>query len=1710
MPNWKKLIHSGSNAILASLFVENNITASSNISASGFISASSFNATPGTTNQLTSSYAITASYADNAGVTSLYEAGDGAGSIQPVANNNNASGTCSTIGGGRDNIASGTDSTIGGGDDHDAIGNCSTVGGGFCNKAYDDHSTIAGGCKNSVQGDFTFIGGGCSNTVSSSFASILVGRRNYVYGRCSTISGGYRNCIMQGADNSSITAAGSLNIICSPNSHIGGGYGNVISGSNTATIGGGQGNNIYQTNYGGTVGGGRQNKICPTAAGANATDSTISGGYRNCIFGQTNTIGGGQLHEISGSANFIGGGNDHCIKSIAFNSILGGQQNQIFGNYYGTIGGGLQHRICGVNNNASTISGGYRNCVHDSCATVGGGRQNEACENSSTVGGGYLNCAAGNCSTVGGGCLNTAGENAATIAGGKGNTASACYSTVGGGCNNNIDGTNTCCSTIAGGRGNTISGDTKNSTIGGGIASSITSGHAHLIAGGTTNTIADSGGASVVVGGSSNSISGTHGMNFIGGGTGNCVNGSCLNVIVGGTSNCSAGKRNFIGGGQNNCTVDACSAVVGGLSNCVPGKFSSIVTGKNNTVSGLYSGILAGENNSISHNCSFIIGSDLTSDAACTTYVNNLNVSGSLAIPGFTNVSASLALMQYQPGDGVGSIVPIANSNTTAGNCAKIGGGNSNSAASCFTFIGGGENNNIAIGIYGSIVGGKDNTITRAAGSGGAYSFIGGGTDNCSCANYGVVGGGCSNHLDNNTYASSVVGGQDNHIEKSCYSFIGGGKDNCIKETTATANDYNTIVGGLGHLMRDNCNPDVAPIYSFIGGGQCHEINSVCFGSILGGTSNDILGESHLSTIAGGNTNKITNCSQQSFIGGGNTNCISGSHNAVIGGGCENVLGTHTFNDSDLSIIGGGYRNCINGIKYSGILGGKNNTFVSCNLNPTFIIGSDICVNKAGTTATGGCMTFVNNLCAWGTDGTDGTIRACKITQTGETAIEFKKMKSGDSDPIEVESDLQITTGKAIKGASPIVFADTANITASMNSGTFTHPAIIASGSEAIQATGSVGILGVLAIPGFTNVSASLAAAGNVSTSGTPANNQLSVFTNSDTIEGDSDLTYNSSTKLLSAPTASFDHLIVSQVISSSVINTSGSNIFGDEATDTQTLNGSVILNNLQNQASEATALMINGSNVVGTRQLGSNAFTNTTIGTTTGNLTVDATTLQLNTGTIFNGSATRNISAKTAAITEAGTGLATSAQIYTFVTGLGYNSGTVTSVGTNTGLSGTVTTSGNLSLALADLADMTQAWDNSADEFIVLDGGTQKRKLSSEIFGSNAFTSTSIPTAVTDLSDVSSAGSGQIITTTERNAISSNTSQISTNTSQISTNTSNISTNTSTLGEKAGNGENSDITELTGLTTALSVGQGGTGLTSLTATYIPYGNGASAFKSSPALAFNETNKQLILTGINSAGNSPLSLVNVLEGGESDITALILDSSNHVVKKDLGSNAFNSTNFLTSLSGAVLTSGNQSAAGTKTFTGQIVIGANGSISAPMIRFPGSSTNTGFYSSNPDEISITRAGSQAFKFDANGLQVLLSGTSQFSGHLRAHCLGVGGAAPGTSGEIWAYGDVVANYSSDKRLKKNIKPISGALDKLSTISGVEFDWIEKEEVHSHKGHDVGVIAQEVEKVLPEVVATRDNGYKAVNYEKIVPLLIEAIKDLKAEVDELKKSK
>ena len=129
---------------------------------------------------------------------------------------------------------------------------------------------------------------------------------------------------------------------------------------------------------------------------------------------------------------------------------------------------------------------------------------------------------------------------------------------------------------------------------------------------------------------------------------------------------------------------------------------------------------------------------------------------------------------------------------------------------------------------------------------------------------------------------------------------------------------------------------------------------------------------------------------------------------------------------------------------------------------------------------------------------------------------------------------------------------------------------------------------------------------------------------------------------------------------------------------------------------------------------------------------------------------------------------------------------------------------------------------------------------------------------------------------------------------------------------------------------------------------------------------------------------------------------------------------------------------------------------------------------------------------------------IGGDLEVSGSLTTGIGTISGGGLSINGSITATGDITAYYSSDERLKDNVSPIINALSKVKQIGGYEFDWNNDSE---HSGHDVGVIAQEIEKVLPEVVVDRDNGYKAVRYEKIVALLIEAVKEQQSQIDELK---
>ena len=121
------------------------------------------------------------------------------------------------------------------------------------------------------------------------------------------------------------------------------------------------------------------------------------------------------------------------------------------------------------------------------------------------------------------------------------------------------------------------------------------------------------------------------------------------------------------------------------------------------------------------------------------------------------------------------------------------------------------------------------------------------------------------------------------------------------------------------------------------------------------------------------------------------------------------------------------------------------------------------------------------------------------------------------------------------------------------------------------------------------------------------------------------------------------------------------------------------------------------------------------------------------------------------------------------------------------------------------------------------------------------------------------------------------------------------------------------------------------------------------------------------------------------------------------------------------------------------------------------------------------------------------------TPQLGGNLDLNSQTING-----TGTISFTGDCSAtnfNSTSDESLKTNVVTIENALDKVSNMRGVNFNWVE----NSQPG--TGVIAQEIEKVLPEVVMENDEGIKQVQYGNIIGTLIEAIKELKSEIEELK---
>ena len=135
--------------------------------------------------------------------------------------------------------------------------------------------------------------------------------------------------------------------------------------------------------------------------------------------------------------------------------------------------------------------------------------------------------------------------------------------------------------------------------------------------------------------------------------------------------------------------------------------------------------------------------------------------------------------------------------------------------------------------------------------------------------------------------------------------------------------------------------------------------------------------------------------------------------------------------------------------------------------------------------------------------------------------------------------------------------------------------------------------------------------------------------------------------------------------------------------------------------------------------------------------------------------------------------------------------------------------------------------------------------------------------------------------------------------------------------------------------------------------------------------------------------------------------------------------------------------------------------------------------------------------------SSGTSLVISSTQASSSKTTGALTVTGGV--GIGGKLYVGDDIIAFDTSDVTLKENITPISNAVDKVRSISGNTFTWNEKSIYNGEES--TGIIAQEIEALgLPGLTTIRENGTKAVRYDRLVPLLIEAIKELDGKIKSL----
>lgn len=514
---------------------------------------------------------------------------------------------------------------------------------GLCNTAvgHEAGCNNTTGIKNVAIGDVSLL---CTTTAS----------HNTAVGNCS----GYR---LEGSDNTAIgrdalrgngditggtnTALGSLAGSCISGDSDGNVYIGYKAGPSTGTV---ESNQLYINNNSGT----------PLIKGNFSTSQvSFAGGVSGSFSGSFRGDGSG-LTGLNTNATpelkyrvYITGSVSTAIKPVLGNNIsndlysvvLGGANNRSTGDY-SVLAGGLYNTASA---NYSLIGGGTRNNVSSSAvsSSILAGFDNTTNYTNSHIIGSGITADKANYTFVNN--LDAEGTVSASIFSGSfvGSGAGLTGLPTG-----EWDGSRNGDSSITGSL--ILSGSNINLDVRGGISGStkITIGSEHTnlgevtsIAGGCCNCTSAASSCSFIGGGRCNSITGT--QNVVVGGITNCLQGT-FSSILGGAGNCiasSANHNSIIGGRLNTIsgilgTPSHCNFIGGGQCNIIKqgSCHTSIINGCLNTGSADFGAILGGSNNTLEHNCSFIIGDSLTSTKACYTFMNNLDVAGTVSASVFS------------------------------------------------------------------------------------------------------------------------------------------------------------------------------------------------------------------------------------------------------------------------------------------------------------------------------------------------------------------------------------------------------------------------------------------------------------------------------------------------------------------------------------------------------------------------------------------------------------------------------------------------------------------------------------------------------------------------------------------------------------------------------------------------------------------------------------------------------------------------------------------------------------------------------------------------------------------------------------------------------------------------------------------------------------------------------------------------------------------